>query len=166
MAILYKNAQKACGVSNCVINSPINFISHSGRTLLFLAQIGFPAAILKKSCVLIWNGEKCDRKWFSVIQNGRQQPFCEQNKSKLRIYLKWWEMQWPACKPFRDIQSVSLLFIFIIIFYFFYFLSTVASHYGLPYCNSHMGTICNWHNKSLIPCLIVSNITLISEGIS
>ena len=25
-AILYKNAQKACGVSNCVINSPINFI--------------------------------------------------------------------------------------------------------------------------------------------
>ena len=32
-----------------------------------------------KSCVLIWNGEKCDRKWFSVIQNGRRQPFCEQN---------------------------------------------------------------------------------------
>ena len=26
VAILYKNAQKACGVSNCVINSPINFI--------------------------------------------------------------------------------------------------------------------------------------------
>ena len=25
-AILYKNAQKACGVSNLVINSPINFI--------------------------------------------------------------------------------------------------------------------------------------------
>ena len=38
------------------------------------------AAILyikKKSCVLIWNGEKCDRKWFSVIQNCRRQPFCE-----------------------------------------------------------------------------------------
>ena len=25
-AILYKNAQRACGVSKCVINSPINFI--------------------------------------------------------------------------------------------------------------------------------------------
>ena len=25
-AILYKNAQKACGISNCVMNSPINFI--------------------------------------------------------------------------------------------------------------------------------------------
>ena len=33
-----------------------------------------------KSSVLIWNGEKCDRKWFSVIQNGRRQPFCEQKK--------------------------------------------------------------------------------------
>ena len=38
-----------------------------------------PAAILwkNKSCVLIWNGEKCHRKWFSVIQNGRQQLFGE-----------------------------------------------------------------------------------------
>ena len=40
-----------------------------------------------KSCVLIWNGEKSDRKWFSVIQNGRRQPFCE--KIKLRIDLKY-----------------------------------------------------------------------------
>ena len=30
-----------------------------------------------KSCILIWNGEKCDQKWFSVIQNGRWQPFCK-----------------------------------------------------------------------------------------
>ena len=30
----------------------------------------FEKNILKKSCVLIWNGEKCDQKWFSVIQNG------------------------------------------------------------------------------------------------
>ena len=35
-----------------------------------------------KNGVLIWNGEKCDRKWFSVIQNGRRQPFCEQNQKK------------------------------------------------------------------------------------
>ena len=26
VAIFYKNAQKACGVSNCVLNSPRNFI--------------------------------------------------------------------------------------------------------------------------------------------
>ena len=45
---------------------------------------------LKKiqSCVLIWNGLKCDLKWFSVFQNGRRQPFCEQNK-KMSIDLKW-----------------------------------------------------------------------------
>ena len=29
----------------------------------------FEKKLKKKSCVLIWNGEKCDRKWFSVIQN-------------------------------------------------------------------------------------------------
>ena len=29
-----------------------------------------------KSCVLIWNNEKCVRKWFSVIQNGRRRRFC------------------------------------------------------------------------------------------
>ena len=86
-----------------------------------------PAAILKKkskkkSCVLIWNGEKCIQKWFKVIQNGRQQPFCEKKiaywsemarnaikgdfrtskmatgshlkkKKKLRIDLKWREMR-------------------------------------------------------------------------
>ena len=26
--------------------------------------------VKNESCILIWNGEKCDRKWFSVIQNG------------------------------------------------------------------------------------------------
>ena len=73
----------------------------------------------KKSCVLIWNGEKCDQKWFSVIQNGHRQPFCEKKSS---IALKWREVrsnfifshpkwgggasQWPACKPFGDIHSI------------------------------------------------------------
>ena len=32
-----------------------------------------------KSTALIRNSEKCDQKWFSVIQNGRRQPFCEKN---------------------------------------------------------------------------------------
>ena len=54
---------------------------------------------VKKCCVLIWNDEKCDRKWFSIIQNGRRQPFYEQNK-KFSIDLKWREMRlvlqkWP-----------------------------------------------------------------------
>ena len=43
--------------------------------------------------VLISNGEKCDKKWFSVIQNGRREPFCEKKKKKLCIYLKWPEMR-------------------------------------------------------------------------
>ena len=30
-----------------------------------------------KRCALIWNGEKCDLKWYSVIQNGRRWPFWE-----------------------------------------------------------------------------------------
>ena len=38
-----------------------------------------------QSCVFIWNGEQCDQKWFSVIQNGRWQPFCEQ-KSRVLIW--------------------------------------------------------------------------------
>ena len=36
-----------------------------------------PAAILKKSCLLI--GDKSDGKWFSVIQNGCRQPFRDKN---------------------------------------------------------------------------------------
>ena len=42
-----------------------------------------------KSCVFIWNGQKCDRKWFSVIQNGRRQPFCEQYKKDQSCVLIW-----------------------------------------------------------------------------
>ena len=73
----------------------------------------------KKSCVLIWNGEKCDKKLFLVIQNfvnKIKKKLKQQNcvliwnaiksdfrsskmaahfvkKKKLRIDLKWWEMQ-------------------------------------------------------------------------
>ena len=32
---------------------------------------------------MIWNCEKCDQKWFSVIQNDRWQPFCEQKSCVL-----------------------------------------------------------------------------------
>ena len=44
---------------------------------------------------MVWNGQKCDRKWFSDIQNGRRQPFCQkfQKQLKLCIDLKWPEMR-------------------------------------------------------------------------
>ena len=50
----------------------------------------------KKSCVLIWHGEKCDRKWFLVIQNGRRQPFCEKEMKTIKsciLIWKWREMR-------------------------------------------------------------------------
>ena len=34
---------------------------------------------------MIWNGEKCDRKWFSFIQNGRQRPFCKKFQTNYTI---------------------------------------------------------------------------------
>ena len=45
--------------------------------------------ILKKSCLLIWNAEKCDRVIFG------HPKFCEKNvkKKELRIELKWREMR-------------------------------------------------------------------------
>ena len=33
-----------------------------------------------ESCVLIWNAEKCKRKWISDIENGHRQPFWEKNE--------------------------------------------------------------------------------------
>ena len=44
-----------------------------------------------KSSVLIWNGEKCDRKGFSVIQNGRRRPFCGKTFRKMKVAY-WSEM--------------------------------------------------------------------------
>ena len=43
----------------------------------------------------IWNVQKCDQKWISDIQNGRRQPFCQKflQKLKFRIALKWLEMR-------------------------------------------------------------------------
>ena len=76
--------------------------------------------------VLTENGEKCERKWFWDIQNGRRQNFCEQNKKKVKV-AHWSEMarngdqnlfsviqnggggaasQWPTCKPLGVIYSI------------------------------------------------------------
>ena len=52
---------------------------------------GHFAKIKKKSFALIWNGQKCHRKWVSEIQNGRRQPFCKKNHKNKNcgIDLKW-----------------------------------------------------------------------------
>ena len=44
----------------------------------------------KRNFVIIWNGQKCDRKWFSDIQDGRQQPFCKQKITKIKIVVLIW----------------------------------------------------------------------------
>ena len=41
----------------------------NGRRRPFKKKLLHIALLWKKVCVLIWNGEKWDRKWFSVIQN-------------------------------------------------------------------------------------------------
>ena len=46
---------------------------------------------LIKNCVLIWNGQKCDRKWFLVIQNTRWWPFCDKLSNKIKVAY-WSEM--------------------------------------------------------------------------
>ena len=83
------------------------------RSKLIFGHPKWPlAAILwKKSCVLIWNDEKCDQKWFSVIQNGRWQPFCEKKSCVLiwndeKCDQKWfsviqngrWQLLWKNIK--------------------------------------------------------------------
>ena len=47
----------------------------------------------KKNCVLIWNGEKCDQKWFSVIQNGHRRPFYEKKLKQIKAAY-WFEKTW------------------------------------------------------------------------
>ena len=59
------------------------------------------AAILWKKSVLIWNGEKCNQKWFSVIQNGRWMPFC----GKKRV-ANWSEMARNAIES--DLRSSKM----------------------------------------------------------
>ena len=58
-----------------------------------------PAPILwkQKLCILIWNGEKCDIKLFSGIQNGRRRPFCEVMFKEIKVAY-WSEMAINAIK--------------------------------------------------------------------
>ena len=72
------------------MRSKVNFGHPKWPTAAILSKIQ-----KKKSCVSIWNGQKCDRKLISDIQNGRRQPFCQKfpKQIKLHIDLKWPEMR-------------------------------------------------------------------------
>ena len=54
---------------------------------------------------MIWNGEKYDQKWFSVIQNGRRQPFCEKKSTKNKICVLIWNSEKCDRKWFSVIQN-------------------------------------------------------------
>ena len=51
----------------------------------------------------IWNGQKCDRKWISDIQNGLRQPFCQKFPKKLKLHI---DLKWPL--PRNAIESEFL----------------------------------------------------------
>ena len=68
------------------------------------------------------NGQKCDRKWISDIQNGRHQPFCKKIKKKVLYWSEmvrnatesdFWNPKWPAAailyKNFTKIKLVVLI---------------------------------------------------------
>ena len=72
-----------------------------------------------KSCISIWNDQKCVRKWISDIQNGRRQPFCPKFKTKIKlcIDLKYPEMwskvkfghpKWPTAAIMSKISKKKL----------------------------------------------------------
>ena len=55
----------------------------------------------KNNCVSIWNGQKCDRKWISDIQNGRRRPFY----TKKIVFI--WNGQKCGRKWFSDIKMAA-----------------------------------------------------------
>ena len=96
------------------------FVSFYPRNLKISVILCFWLRRRLKSCVLIWNGEKCDRKWFSVIKNGRRQPFCEKNKSCVLIWngekydRKWFSViqngrRQPFCEQNKKSKSYVLI---------------------------------------------------------
>ena len=56
--------------------------------------------VLKKSFVLIWNCQKCHRKWVLDIQNSCRQPFCKKITKIKVMVLIWYGKKW-----FLDIKN-------------------------------------------------------------
>ena len=62
-------------------NKNIEYLSEMARTVINFraSKMGADSHFKKniRSCVLIWNDEKCNWKWLSDIQNGSLRAFCE-----------------------------------------------------------------------------------------
>ena len=79
----------------------VAYRSEMARNATFKMGAGCHFAKKKwQSFVLIWNGQKCHRKWISDIQNGRRQPFCKKI-TKINIVV----LIWNGKKWFLDIQN-------------------------------------------------------------
>ena len=52
-----------------------HFVNKNGRVAIFITTMADGGHLVFFSTVLIWNGEQCNKKWFSFIQNGLQRPF-------------------------------------------------------------------------------------------
>ena len=62
-----------------------NAIESEFLTSKMAAGSHFVKNFKKKSCISIWNGQKCDRKWILDIQNGRRQQFCQKFQTKIKV---------------------------------------------------------------------------------
>ena len=52
-----------------------HFVNKNGRVAIFITTMADGGHLIFLSTLLIWNGEQCNKKWFSFIQNGLQRPF-------------------------------------------------------------------------------------------
>ena len=86
-----------------------NAIKSEFRTSKMGAGGHFVKKIQKIKFILIWNGQKCDRKWFSDFQNGRQQPLCQiwngQKCDQTWISDIQNGRRRPLCKKFQNINK-------------------------------------------------------------
>ena len=98
----------------------------------------------------MWNGEKCYRKWFSVIQNGRWQPFCEKKRSCILIWngencdRKWFLIiQNGRWQPFCEKKKVT---------YWCEMSRNVIGHPKWPGCKlfGDIHSICPWANTPIL----------------
>ena len=65
-------------LTTCPPTKNLHFFSIQKWPLMAILKKKF-----KKNCLFIWNGEKCDWKWFLGIQIGYQWPFYENFKNVL-----------------------------------------------------------------------------------
>ena len=74
-----KNAIEGASRSSKMAAGSILFIESDFRSSKMVTGGHYVNKFKQLSGVLIWNGDKCDQKWISIIQNGRRWPFCEKN---------------------------------------------------------------------------------------